>query len=177
MDSYLEHLQQAISAATRDMTEEELERQPQGKWSVAEVLEHLYLTYTGTIRGFQRCVTAGKPLATAPTFKQRVFKLVVVNAGYMPSGVKAPGMTVPTGAAPDRVLQQVIPAIAEMRKLIALAETRFGTGTRVLDHPILGPLTAPEWRKLHWVHGRHHLKQIERMRASCYSGGRSGSTA
>ncbi|MGZ4836286.1 MAG: DUF1569 domain-containing protein [Terriglobales bacterium] len=29
-----------------------------------------------------------------------------------------------------------------------------------MDHPFLGPLTADEWRKFHWVHGRHHTRQI-----------------
>jgi len=33
-----------------------------------------------------------------------------------------------------------------------------------MDHLFLGPLTANEWRKFHWVHGRHHARQIrERM--------------
>jgi len=44
---------------------------------------------------------------------------------------------------------------------LADAERRFGHRTRVLFHPILGPLTAQQWRRFHLVHGRHHLKQIE----------------
>jgi hypothetical protein len=39
-------------------------------------------------------------------------------------------------------------------------ECRFGSATKILDHPILGPLTAEQWRKFHWVHGRHHARQI-----------------
>ena len=46
MDLYLERLQQAIATATRGMTSEELTRHPEGhpegRWSAAEVLEHLY---------------------------------------------------------------------------------------------------------------------------------------
>jgi hypothetical protein len=29
-----------------------------------------------------------------------------------------------------------------------------------MDHLILGPLTAGQWRKFHWVHGQHHARQI-----------------
>jgi hypothetical protein len=47
---------------------------------------------------------------------------------------------------------------------IAKCEARFGKRTRVLDHPILGPLTGRQWRKFHWVHGQHHLKQIHKLR-------------
>jgi hypothetical protein len=36
----------------------------------------------------------------------------------------------------------------------------------LLDHPILGPLNATQWRKLHLVHGRHHLKQLLHLRES-----------
>jgi len=55
MDSCLEQLLNAITSATRGMTVEELTRHPEGKWSSAQILEHLYLTYTGTAKGFERC--------------------------------------------------------------------------------------------------------------------------
>jgi hypothetical protein len=50
--------------------------------------------------------------------------------------------------------------IVAMDAIIAQCEARFGRRVQVLDHPILGPLTAPQWRKLHLVHGRHHQKQV-----------------
>ena len=53
-----------------------------------------------------------------------------------------------------------------MDKLIAQCEAQYGARNKVLDHPILGPLTARQWRKFHWVHGRHHMKQISRLRRS-----------
>jgi hypothetical protein len=30
---------------------------------------------------------------------------------------------------------------------------------------VLGPLSMQQWRKFHLIHGRHHLKQIARIRA------------
>ena len=56
MDAYLQRLQEAIASATHGMTAEDLRRHPEGKWSTAEVLEHLYLTYTGTTKAFERCL-------------------------------------------------------------------------------------------------------------------------
>src|ERR1700736_4685834 len=94
MDSYLERLQQAIDSVTRGMTTEDLTRHPgghpKGKWSAAEVLEHLYLTYTGTVKGLERCLQKGKPLASPITLKQRAKITVAVELGYLPKGRKAP---------------------------------------------------------------------------------------
>lgn len=50
MDSYLERLHEAITSAIYGITTEDLRRHPEGKWSTAEVLEHLYLTYSGTMK-------------------------------------------------------------------------------------------------------------------------------
>jgi Protein of unknown function (DUF1569) len=165
MDFYLQRLQNAISSATVGMDAEKLGVRPRaGKWSIAEILEHLYLTYTGTIKGFEKCLAAGKPLARVPTLQDRARTTVVVKFGYMPKGRKSPPNAVPRGLPAERVLAEVGEKIAAMDAIIGEAESKFGSGRRLLDHPILGPLQAREWRKFHWVHGRHHLKQMRRLR-------------
>jgi hypothetical protein len=164
MDFYLQRLQNAISSATAGMNAETLARRPGAdKWSIAEILEHLYLTYTGTIKGFEKCLQAEKPLARIPTLQDRMRTTVVVKLGHMPQGRKAPPNSVPRGLPPERVLAEVGEKIAAMDAIITAAENKFGSGRRLLDHPILGPLQGREWRKFHWVHGRHHLKQMERL--------------
>lgn len=166
MDSYLKRLQDAIAAATQAMTLDELLRHAPGKWSVAEVLEHLFLTYTGTTRGFTRCLEAGKPLAGPLTLKQRVAIAAVTGAGYFPSGRKAPKQTEPKGLSAETVMAGIGPQIVAMDEVITRCESRHGKRARLLDHPVLGPLTAQQWRKFHWVHGKHHVKQIQRLRLS-----------
>src|ERR1700687_2482138 len=126
MDSYLKKLQDAITAATRGMTSDELVRHAPGKWSVAEVLEHLSLTYTGTTKGFTRCLEAGKPLAGPVTLKQRVAIAAVTGGGYFPSGRKAPKQTEPTGANSENVVAEIGPQIAAMDEAIARCEARHG---------------------------------------------------
>ena len=166
MDFYLQRLQNAISSATAGMNADALARRPGAdKWSIAEILEHLYLTYTGTIKGFEKCLEARKPLARVPTLQDRMRTAVVVKCGYLPEGRKAPQNAVPRGLPPERVLSEVVEKIAAMDAIITEAEHKFGSRRRLLDHPILGPLQANEWRKFHWIHGRHHLKQIQRLRS------------
>lgn len=163
MDPHLERLQREI-AAVLNGAQPLLHEHPSGKWSTAEILEHLYLTYTGTIKGFERLLAAGKPLATKPTLKQRLQALVVVEFKYLPSGREAPRQARPRGIPAEEVLSAISPKIAAMDAIMARCDDQFGSGVRLLDHPILGPFTTAQWRKFHLVHGLHHVKQIrERM--------------
>ena len=146
------------------MSAEQLTRHPDGKWCAAEVLEHLYLTYRGTVKGAERCLQEGKPLARAQTLQDWMKTTVVVSFGHMPEGRKAPERSLPRDMPAEEVVKAIGPEIAAMDDVIAKCEARFGRGTRILDHPVLGPLTAPQWRKFHWVHGRHHVKQILKLR-------------
>jgi hypothetical protein len=164
MDAYLKRLQKAIASATHGMTAEDLHRHAEGKWSTAEVLEHLYLTYTGTTKAFERCLQENKPRARTPLLKDRISAFVVTGLGHIPEGRKAPEHAQPRGRAVEDVVLEIGPHISAMDDLITQCEARFGKRTRVLDHPFLGPLTARQWRKFHWVHGRHHLKQIQKLR-------------
>jgi len=166
MDARLDMLKQSLESAVEGMSSEQWSWHPSGKWCAAEVLEHLYLTYTGTIKGFERVMASGRPLASRASMAQRVRTLVIVGLGHMPAGVKAPAVAVPKGLPAETVRSDFGAKIAAMDAIIAQCEARFGRRVHVLDHPILGPLTAPQWRKLHVVHGQHHCKQLLRLRES-----------
>ena len=171
MDPRLKELDEAITAAIAGLQASQWNWHPPGKWCASEVLEHLYLTYTGTIKGFERVLTAGEPLATRPTWVQRGRSLVVLGLAYLPSGREAPSVARPRGTAHETVLAEVRSKIAAMDSILRQCEEKHGRGAKLLDHPILGPLTAGQWRKFHLVHGRHHVKQIQRLRRLSASAG------
>jgi hypothetical protein len=160
MDSYLERLRQELEDAIGGASPSALAQAPVGKWSAAQILEHLFLTYKNTNRGLAKCLEGGAPLVTRATLKARVGKLIVVNLGHMPAGRKAPERAIPRGMPPEEVQQAVAPELQRMGSGLDDCERRFGAGTKIMDNPFLGPLTANEWRKFHWVHGRHHARQI-----------------
>jgi hypothetical protein len=164
MDSRLEELKRSVESAVEGLSSEQLGWHPAEKWCAAEVLEHLYLTYTGTIKGLTKVLESGKPLATRASMKQRMRALVVVGFQHMPEGRQAPANTRPRGLPGVMVRSEVAAKIVEMDAIIARCEARFGRSRRLLDHPILGPLTATQWRKFHFVHGRHHVKQLLQLR-------------
>ena len=164
MDPRLDRLKQSLESAVEGMSSEQLSWHLPGKWSAAEVLEHLYLTYTGTTRGLEKVLTHGAPLATKPSMAQRVLTFVVVRLGHVPAGLEAPARVQPKGLPVEQVRNEMGAKLAAMDATIARCEARFGRHVKLLDHPILGALTAAQWRTLHVVHGRHHQRQLLRLR-------------
>jgi hypothetical protein len=167
-------LQNEIAAAIAGLSMEETRWHEPEKWCIGEILEHLYLTYTGTIKGFGRLMDSGTPQASAPTRKQRVRAFVVVGLGYLPSGWESPKVARPRGIPSEKVMAEVGGTIAEMDAVMGRCAKQFGKRKKVLDHPLLGPFSVQQWSKFHLVHGRHHIKQIrrlrEKMRSSQFAG-------
>ena len=160
MDSYLEKLRQELEETMTVAGPERMGEGPAGKWTPTQVLEHLYLTYYNTNKGIAKCLEKGTPLATATTLKNWLQTFVVVNVGYFPKGRKAPERAEPKGMPADEVRRAILPEVQKMDEGFAECERRFGPGAKILDHPVLGPFNVAQWRKFHWVHGRHHARQM-----------------
>jgi hypothetical protein len=163
VNSILEEFRQDLLATISGMSGEQLRWHPEGKWCTGEILEHLCLTYTGTIKGLEKVMASGTSLVSPPSIGQRLRTLVVVGFGYMPEGRTAPERSRPKGMAAEHARSQIGEAMAQMDALITKCQSRFSGRVPLLSHPILGPLTAAQWRKFHVVHGRHHHKQIFRL--------------
>jgi hypothetical protein len=125
-----------------------------------QILEHLVLSYTATTKGLLRTMEAGHPELSRRTLRHRMRSMYVLGIGKFPSGVEAPRHTVPGTGLGNDPLRRFNDALVAMDASLADVERRFGPRTRILTHPILGPLTARQWRRFHEVHGRHHLKQV-----------------
>jgi hypothetical protein len=157
----LEFVRRETERATRSTLPDALQRAPAGKWNSLQILEHLLLSYTATTKGLLRTMDAGRPERVGRSLGQRVRGAYVLGLGRFPAGVEAPKHTVPGKGLGEDPLRRFNDALVAMDATLADAEKRFGARTRVLVHPVLGPLTAQQWRRFHQVHGRHHLKQLD----------------
>jgi hypothetical protein len=164
MDSNLAKLQRLLAGSIRGMTPDQLNAHPEGKWSTAEILEHLNLTYVGTIKGLQRCLESGAPTASPDRGRMRWKRLILIRGGYFPHGRKSPERVLPRGMPAQQVTAEILENVARLDAVIEECETRFGRSKSIADHPVLGPLTAAEWRKFHLLHAKHHAKQIRKLR-------------
>lgn len=166
MDPHLERLKNEIASALAGISDHQILWHPPEKWCTAEIIEHLYLTYTGTSKGFSRVLHAANPSSTTVTWKQRIGTYIVVNLGYFPGGIQSPAVARPKGHSFEKVMAEIGQRIIEMDEIISSCERKFGYNAKVLDHPVLGPFSGAQWRKFHLVHGLHHLKQIRRLRSA-----------
>jgi DinB superfamily len=165
MDFYLQRALDAIDRETRGMTAKQLAWNRDGKWSTAQILEHLSLAFSSTSKLMERCVQQGRAEGKQASLRERLITLVVVGIGYFPTGREAPEWTRPRGLDPEKAVATIRAALADMEAKIAAAQAKFGDGVLAV-HPIIGPLTARQWRKFHWEHTRHHMKQIRAIRAA-----------
>lgn len=165
MNRNLQRCIDTIEASTAGLAAETLRRRTDGRWSIAEIVEHLQLAYGGTAKGLDRCVESGQPAAKVFSLRHRYWTFVVVGLGYFPPGRPAPRHVMPTGNVD---LQTAV--AAARRDLLWLdaaatrARERFGS-VKVLDHPRLGAFTVDQWLRFHWIHTRHHDKQIRERAA------------
>src|SRR5438067_1864392 len=120
------------------LSHQELLRERQGKWSIAQVIEHLYLTYTGTVKGCHLTLASPRPLATPQTARQRIKTIAIVALGYFPRGIEAPRQVRPKGIPVDQVIGDIQRQITVMQELLVRCEQRFGKQNKLFNHPLLG---------------------------------------
>jgi hypothetical protein len=121
------------------------------------------LSYTGTTRGLLNAMRSGRPLASRQVWPDRVRTFAVIKLGYFPSGRTAPRYMTPKDGLDVISLRGFYDALVAMDATLADAERRFGERVKLLDHHVLGPLDAHEWRRFHQVHSKHHLKQMKTL--------------
>ena len=163
MDFYLQRASDAIERETSGMSAAQLAWHRDGKWSTAQILEHLSLAFSSTSKAMERAVQPGSANARPPNLREWLVTLIVVKLGYFPTGRQAPEWTHPRGL--EKSVEEIRASLAEMDVRIAEAQAKIGKGI-VAVHPIIGPLTASQWRKFHWEHTRHHMKQVRALRTA-----------
>jgi hypothetical protein len=131
---------------------------------VAQTLDHLLKTYAGTAHILNRSVDQNVPKGRRrPTLRERLSAWVVLDLRHFPAGVDAPAGVWPAASPAPTVAADVQAALARMDLAATAAEERFGRLAKLANHPVLGPFDVRQWRQFHFIHTRHHIKQIARL--------------
>ena len=169
MSPYLQSALDEIDAATGRLPVEVIVRPAEGKWSIAQILEHLALAFSANATALEKALASGELRARTPRVSQVLGRVLVIDFGYFPR-VPAPEATRPSGIEPERSLLSVRDALLRVGSVLTRVGSRFGEAVRVANHPYFGGLTVRQWRKFHWRHTCHHTRQI---RARCGAGVRA----
>jgi hypothetical protein len=162
MDAWLDRLLKEIETTTAGLCDSDWSRAPKERWNSAQIMEHLARSYGTTAKMLELSAEAGVPEMRAANIPEVLKRLLVVNLGVFPPGAKSPAMVLPKGDSGPVALERAFTNLKRMDTAIAAAEERWGSAKPIAMHPILGPLNCPEWRKFHYVHGVHHLRQIRK---------------
>lgn len=166
MDVYLKRAHDEIVAATGHLTVEQLARTAGGKWSPALILEHLTLTFRLNVSALEKSLAAGSTKARTPSLYQWLSRVLVLDVGYFPRA-NAPEGVVPSGSIPPEQVRAAIgEALTILDATLDRAAERFGEHTPLLRHAFFAAMTVPQWRKFHWRHACHHMRQVRHRAAA-----------
>ena len=170
MHEILERLESELATVLHGLDARQAQLTPKlhpEKWNIQQIVEHLLLTYRSTAVLLQTRIDKGSPTKARPMPQQRAAQFLVITLGHFPPGRLSPPEVSPTLPASlrngEELTRRVHDDLVGMDYAACAAEALFGTG-RCASHMALGPLTIPQWRQFHLIHGQHHVRQIRRIR-------------
>jgi hypothetical protein len=135
-------------------------RAPPGKWTPAQIVEHLALGLEWSATGFEGRRARDPMLRRPLTVRQRVIKFLVMGLGWFPVPVKSPKDAVPAPqvdrSAAEAHFRRGVERNLDLARLLLPARGR----DLFVKHPWMGDLTLSEWMDFHVRHALHHARQI-----------------
>jgi hypothetical protein len=152
-------LEPMVLGPLHGLEDEDWYRAPPGKWTIAQIVAHLALGVDASSTVLER--RGGKQgMKRRSTPGQSILRHMLLQFGRFPPRAKSPEGTVP----PEKPDHEQVAAQFRMgvERFHMLVET--WPESRQIEvfvrHPVVGDLNVPEWVRFHFVHGRHHAKQI-----------------
>jgi hypothetical protein len=133
---------------------------PPGKWTPAQIVEHLALAVEMSAATFV-ARRAKEPMARRGTaLREKVGKVFTFGLGWFPPGRKAPPPTTPAPRVEARAAEAHFRAALAAWEALERDLLPARRHNLFVKHPRLGDLTLEEWARFHVVHARHHARQI-----------------
>jgi len=158
----LSRTRDSLISSVRDLPEDLVQSAPrEGGWSIAEILEHLWLAEDLTARGLERALAGAGQEPMEPFPAEGLAAHPPLNQVELaPEPVEAPGPTLPGGGRSRSELLSAL-ALSRARLLALLPELVQRNPRRILlRHPMLGELDALQWYEFVALHEDRHRRQI-----------------
>ena len=157
----LSRLEPIVLEALEHLADDDWRRAPEGKWTLAQIVEHLAIALDLVAEGF-RALENEQQMTRQATPAQSVMRHALLGQGELPEGIKAPDISLPSESPEvDLVVARFRMGLEQTRALVESwpEDKQIGIFVR---HPVLGDLNLPEWVRFHYVHCCLHARQIEK---------------
>ena len=160
--SSLADLEALVLAPLKGRGDGAWERGPAGKWTPAQIVEHLALGINSSADKFLERRHHAPMARRSRTAAEQIARFFIMGLRWFPPGRQAPERTRPG--------QGMTRAVVEPHFLAGLAKwdqiERELLPVRGADlfvkHPRMGDMTIAEWLRFHRTHAHHHARQIRR---------------
>jgi hypothetical protein len=156
----LGELPDLVLGPLRGRSDADWERGPAGKWTPAQIVEHLALGLTLSGETFLARRNHAPMSRRTRSPAQQVARFFIFGLRWFPPGRKSPERTTPPAqigrAAAEAHFLTGVEAWDQVDRAL-LPERR---SNLFVKHPRMGDLTVEEWMRFHLIHARHHARQI-----------------
>ncbi len=155
----LARLEPIVLHPLRGLREAHWHTAPRGAWTIAQIVEHLAISVDIVATIFAERVER-EDMRRRSKPHQTVLRHLVLTAGRIPPGFKAvPGSEPSSRPDPELVSAEFRMGVELTRSFVEQWPSRRQVSVYV-GHPLLGDLNLPEWARFHYLHCRHHARQI-----------------
>jgi len=156
----LGELPDLVLGPLRARADSEWERGPAGKWTPAQIVEHLALGLALSAETFQARKNHAPMKRRPRTPAEKIAKLFIFGLRSFPPGRKAPERTTPASQIDRASAEAHFLAAVEAWDQVDRALLPERRADLFVKHPRMGDLTVEEWMRFHLIHARHHARQI-----------------
>lgn len=160
---HLARLEPLVLTPLHGLRDAEWYRAPEGKWTIAQIVQHVAIGIDLVARSFAE-------LADAPPMQRRnkphetVLRHMTLGVGHYPAALKALPQAKPDAKPDHELVTAQFRMGVEQLKEISAAWSAERQQSRFVPHPLLGDLNFPEWVRFHFLHCRHHANEISQRR-------------
>ncbi len=156
----LAELPQLVLGPLRGRADGEREHGRRGKWTAAQIVEHLALGLNLSAATFLGRRNHASMSRRRRTPAEQVARLFIFGLRWFPPGRKAPERTTPPAQIDRATAEAHFLAGIELWDQVDRALLPERRADLFVKHPRMGDLTVEEWMRFHVIHARHHAKQI-----------------
>jgi len=158
--SPLAELRTLVLDPLRGRSDGDWERGPAGKWTPAQIVEHLALGLNLSAETFQNRRNHAPMSRRRRTPAEQIARFFIFGLRWFPPGRKAPERTRPAPQINRATAEAHFLAGLEAWDQVDRALLPERRSDLFVKHPRMGDLTVEEWMRFHLIHARHHARQI-----------------